>query len=147
MRLSSALDLGRRDDVAVGQTTEVQPDAWPKKPVERHLVDRHHPFAVDRSRLVMDRRVHVGAVVRRDLYALESPAFAMRQVLPSQPREVVEQHRGILGVGTIFDLRPHERRIKHGIVVERRGQIEYAAGQLHGLLRFQRFAADDDQDP
>src|SRR5262245_37583060 len=67
--VANALKLCRhfsgRDDGTVGQFAEVELDTGTKEPVERHLVDSHHSFAVDRCRLEMDRRIHMGAIMRR----------------------------------------------------------------------------------
>src|SRR5215467_1121877 len=82
--VANALKLCRhfsgRDDMTVWHFAEVELDTGTKEPVERHLVDTHHSFAVDRCRLEMDRRIHMGAVMRRYRHNFESPTLSAWQV-------------------------------------------------------------------
>ena len=83
--LQLGLDLGGRDDMAVGHFAEVELDAGSEEPVERHLIDGHHRLAVDGFRLEMDRRVHMRAVMRGQLDLLDRPALAVGQILTRRP--------------------------------------------------------------
>jgi hypothetical protein len=69
--------------------------------------------------------------VGSDVHVLDRPAFAVRQVLDAQARKNVRQERRGLGVRAVLDLRPHERRIEHRVVIEQRRDIDDAAGQFH----------------
>ena len=129
--LELGLDLRRRHHMAVRHFAKVELDAGPEEPVERHLVDGHHRRTVDRVRLEVDRRVHMRAVMRRQLDVLDRPAFAVRQILAAKAgKQLAQQRRGI-GVALVLDLRPHEGRVVHRLVFERRRQIDHAAGQFH----------------
>jgi hypothetical protein len=72
------LNLSSRDDVPVWQVSKIKFDARTKEPVEWRFVDGHHGAAVDVSRVVVDRCVHMGPVVGREFDQLESPTFAVR---------------------------------------------------------------------
>ena len=119
MRLSSASTSAARHHMAVRHFAEIEFDAGPEEPVERHLIDGHHRLAVDRMRLEMDRRVHVRAVMRRQLDLLDSPALAVRQILAAKAGKKIAQERRRIGIAAVLDLRPHERRIVDGLVFER----------------------------
>src|SRR5262249_37107520 len=62
---------------------------------------------------------------------LERPAFTVRQILAAKAGKALQQHRSVLRIGPILDLRPHEGVIEHRLVIERRGNIDDAAGQSH----------------
>ena len=113
------LDLGRAHDMAVGQMAEVELDAGAEEPVERHLVDGDHAVAVHVLRLEVIGRVHVRAVVGGERHILERPALAVRQVFDAQAGEESRHHGAGLLAGLVVDLRPHEGRVDHGVVVER----------------------------
>jgi hypothetical protein len=104
-----------------------------KKPVERHLIDRHHRFAVDRLRLKMNRRIHMGAVMRRERDLFDCPALAIRQILAAQTGKQIEQKGRGLGVAAVGDFRPHKRRVIDRFVFKRRRQIDNSAGQFHDV--------------
>ena len=79
-------------------------------------------------------RVHVRAVVGRELNQFDGPALSVGKVLGAQPGKSLEQHPGIFLVRLVVDPRPHDRRIEHGLVVKRHRKIEHPTGQLHGLF-------------
>jgi len=49
-----------------------------------------------------------------------------------KPGNKLEQQRRGIGVAAVLDLRPHERRVEHRVVVERRRNVDDAAGWVHG---------------
>src|SRR5262245_65152473 len=120
--------------MAVRHVAEVELDAGAEEPIQWDFIDGHHAFAVDRRRLEMRGRVHVGAIMAGELEDFESPAFAAGKILLPQARKGREQHRSVLDIAQISDLRPHEGMIEYGLVVERRGQIEHAAWHFHGFV-------------
>ena len=114
-------DLGGGDDMTVRDFAEIELDAGAEKPVERHLIDRHHRLAVDRLRLKMNRRIHMGAVMRGERNFFDCPALAFRQILAAQTGKQLDERRRGLGVGAVGDFRPHERRVVDRFVFKRRG--------------------------
>src|SRR5207245_5241360 len=98
--------------MAIWQAAKIEFDARFEEPVQWYLVDRHHRLSINRSRLVVDRGIHVSAVVGCELHQLESPALAVRQILPLKSGENVQQHRSVFCVRAVFNLRYHEWRIE-----------------------------------
>ncbi len=68
---------------------------------------------------------------------LDRPAFAIGQVFNAQAGKYFAQQRRGFGVSVVLDLRPHKRRIEHGVVIERCRNIHDAPGQVHGHLHFE----------
>ena len=80
----------------------------------------------------MNRRIHMGAVMRGERNFFDCPALAFRQILAAQTGKQLDEKRRGLGVGAVGDFRPHERRVVDRFVFKRRRQIDNSAGQFHG---------------
>ncbi len=85
--LELRLDLGGLDHVAVRQMAEVELHARLQAPFQRNLVDGKRPFPAVHGRVVVPRRVNVGAVVGGDLEHLDRPTLAIRQIGRLEARE------------------------------------------------------------
>ena len=125
--------FGRRDHMTVRHFAKIELDARAKKPVERHLIDGHHRLAVDRLRLKMNRRIHVRAVMRRQLDLFDCPGLAVRQVLAAQAGKQLH-HKGCgLGIAAVGDFRPHERRVVDRFIFKRRREVDNPTRQFHSV--------------
>ena len=105
MRCELGVDVGGGRDIAIGEMAEVELHPGLKAPFERHFVDRPGALAAVHRRVVVPRRVEMGAVVRRELHALDRPSLPVRQVLLLEPRKERKNLREALLVVDVFDSR------------------------------------------
>ena len=126
--LELRVDVGRRRDVAVGKMAEVEFHPALKTPFERHLVDRPGALALVHGRMIVPGRVEMGAVVRRELHALDGPSLPVRQILLLEPGKERQDLRQTLLVVGIFDLGAKPRRVGWDVVLQRRGNVDQSPG-------------------
>src|SRR3954466_4138086 len=128
-----SLDFGRRNHLAVRKMAEVELHAGTETPVERHLVDGDRPLPAVHCGMEVVGGVEMGAVVRRDLEALQGPALTARQVLDLQAREKGSHARGGGTMVHVFDLGQMARRIGGDVRLQRDGEINDASWHLGPL--------------
>ena len=118
--------------IAVVEFAEVELHPRLEAPFERHLVDGDGPLAAVHRRVVVPRRVDMGAVMGRKPDPLDRPALAIRQLLGLQPGEERAETFGGVRVGLVFDLGLEARRVRPDARFERNRDVDETA--RHGFL-------------
>ena len=130
--LELGVDVGGGRDIAVGKMAEVEFHPGLKAPFERHFVDRPGALALVHCRVVVPRRVEMGAVVSCELHALDRPPLPVRQVLlPEAGKEWQDLRQALLMID-VLDLGSKPRRVGGNVVLQRRGNVDEASS--HAFL-------------
>ena len=92
-----------------------------KTPFERDLVDCPSALALVHGRMIVPWRVEMGAIVRRELHALDGPSLPVRQILLLEPGKERQDLRQTLLMIDVLDRGPKSRRVGWDVVLQRRG--------------------------
>jgi hypothetical protein len=126
-----SLHIGRRHHVPIRKVPEVEFHAGLEAPFQRHVMngDRRLLLAARvHGAVEVIRRIQVGAVVRRELHALDCPGLAVRQILTAQPREEGRDLLEGLVMREVLDLRCECRRVGLHVVFQEDREVDELAG-------------------
>src|SRR6266436_5018771 len=109
--------------IAVRQMAEIQLDARLQAPIERYLVYGYGAASAIHGRCEMIRGIQMSAVVGDEIDPLDSPRFAIRQVLRSQSGEKLLDLRKRFLVIDVLNVRSVAGRIRQDIIFQENRQV------------------------
>src|SRR5260370_9668427 len=115
--------ISRARNITIRQVAEIQLDARLEAPIERNFIYGYGAASAVHGRCVMIRGIQMSAVVGDEIDPLDSPCFAIRQVLGTQSREKLLDLRNRPLVIDVLDARSVGGRIRQDTIFQENVQV------------------------